>query len=147
VRQLRRSLIDRTTGAAHRTHQVFTERKPSRRGKRAAKAGPRDRADYEAFWAKERESGLMTKDTPPTTQGVEIIEAMPTTEPVARSTAERMRAHRERRRKGLHCFTLEIRAREIDVLVHRGLLSPDARNDPYAVQMALYRHLDKTLRE
>jgi hypothetical protein len=60
--------------------------------------------------------------------------------------AQRMRAHRERRRKGLHCYTLEIRAREIQVLVERGLLERDARNDPYAVKMALYRHLDKTLR-
>jgi hypothetical protein len=67
--------------------------------------------------------------------------------PNARSAAaERMRVHRERRRSGLRCFTLQIRAREIDVLVQRGLLSPDTRNDSYAVIMALYRHLDKTLR-
>ena len=70
----------------------------------------------------------------------------PTTPPIACSAAaQRMRAHRDRRRKGLHCFTLEIRRREIDVLVKRGLLEPDARNDPYEVKMALYRHLDKTL--
>ena len=67
--------------------------------------------------------------------------------PMSRSAAaERMRAHRKRRRSGLRCFTLQIRAREIDVLVQRGLLEPDARNEPYAVIMALYRHLDKTLR-
>ena len=66
--------------------------------------------------------------------------------PTTRSAAaERMRAHRDRRRKGLRCFTLEIRRREIDVLVKRGLLEPDARNDPYEVKMALYRHFDKTL--
>ena len=70
----------------------------------------------------------------------------PTTLPIACSAAgQRMRAHRDRRRKGLHCFTLEIRRREIDVLVQRGLLEPVARNDPYEVKMALYRHLDKTL--
>ena len=70
----------------------------------------------------------------------------PTSPPVVRSAAaERMRAHRDRRRKGLHCFTLEIRRREIDVLVKRGLLEPVARNDPYEVKMALYRHFDKTL--
>jgi hypothetical protein len=57
-------------------------------------------------------------------------------------SAERMRADRKR----LRCFTLEIRAREIEVLVQRGLLEPDARNEPYEVAMALYRHLDKTLR-
>ena len=67
---------------------------------------------------------------------------------IARSAAaERMRAHRSRRQKGLRCFTLEIRAREIDVLVQRKLLSPDARNDPYEVKMALYRHLEETLRD
>jgi hypothetical protein len=71
----------------------------------------------------------------------------PTPLPLARSAAaERMRVHRERRRSGLRCFTLQIRAREIDVLVQRGLLSPDARNDPYEVKMALYRHLDRTSR-
>jgi hypothetical protein len=71
-----------------------------------------------------------------------------TTSPVASSAAaERMRDHRERKRKGLRCFTLEIRAREVDTLVRRGLLEPDARNDAHAVKMALYRHLDKTLRE
>ena len=70
----------------------------------------------------------------------------PATPAIAYSAAaERMRAHRDRRRKGLHCFTLEIRRREIDVLVKRGLLEPVARNDPYQVKMALYRHLDKTL--
>jgi hypothetical protein len=62
------------------------------------------------------------------------------------AAAERMRAHRKRQREGLRCFTLEIRAREIDVLVQRGLLKPDARNDPYAIKMALYRHLDGSLR-
>ena len=70
----------------------------------------------------------------------------PTSPPVVRSAAaERMRAHRDRRRKGLHCFTLEIRRGEIDVLVERGLLESVARNDPYEVKMALYRHFDKTL--
>jgi len=43
-------------------------------------------------------------------------------------------------------FQLQIREREIDVLVQRGFLHPDARDDPYEVAMALYRHLDKTLR-
>jgi hypothetical protein len=75
------------------------------------------------------------------------VTGCPTPPPLAHSAAaERMCVHRERRRSGLRCFTLQIRAREIDVLVQRGLLSPDARNEPYAVKMALYRHLDETLR-
>lgn len=62
------------------------------------------------------------------------------------AAAERMRAHRARRREGLRCFMLEIRAREIDELIRRGLLPPDARNDAEAVKMALYEHLERTLR-
>jgi hypothetical protein len=32
-------------------------------------------------------------------------------------------------------------------LIREGLLKTDARNELHAVQLALYRHLDKTLRE
>jgi hypothetical protein len=39
-------------------------------------------------------------------------------------------------KRGSRCFTLEIRAREIDVLVQKGYLEPDARNDPYAIKTA-----------
>jgi hypothetical protein len=70
----------------------------------------------------------------------------PTTEPVLRSAAAvRMRAHRERRRLGLRCVTCQLFEREIDALVHRGLLEADARNDPYAVREALHKHLSRTL--
>jgi hypothetical protein len=66
--------------------------------------------------------------------------------PATRSTAaERMRWHRERRRNGLRCVTLEIRDREIDALARRGFLKADARNDPYAIEMALYEFLEHTL--
>jgi hypothetical protein len=59
--------------------------------------------------------------------------------------AERMRAHRSRRRAGLRCLTIELRETEIDVLIRRGLLKADVRNDPHAIRMALYAFFDRTL--
>jgi len=46
------------------------------------------------------------------------------------STAERMRAYRQRRRDGLRCVTIELRQTEIDALTRNGFLKADARNDP-----------------
>jgi hypothetical protein len=69
-----------------------------------------------------------------------------TTAPVARSlAAERMRLHRERRREGLRCLTIELRETEIDALMREGLLKLETRNDPSAVREALYAFLDGTL--
>ena len=66
--------------------------------------------------------------------------------PLSRSAAaERMRAHRERRRIGLRCVTVQLREKEIDVLIRKGLLNADARNDVYAVRDALHAYLDRTL--
>jgi hypothetical protein len=59
--------------------------------------------------------------------------------------AERMRRHRERRRDGLRCLTIELRETEIDVLIGKGLLNAETRHDPGAVCEALYAHLDQTL--
>jgi hypothetical protein len=71
-----------------------------------------------------------------------------TATPTTRSAAvERMRLHRERRRQGLRCQTVELRETEIDTLIRRGMLKADARNDPGAVCKALYAHLDRTLGE
>jgi hypothetical protein len=71
------------------------------------------------------------------------------TSPAATTTrstaAERMRRHRERRRDGLRCLTMEIRDTEIDALIGKGMLKADARNDPDAIRDALYVHLDRTL--
>jgi len=70
----------------------------------------------------------------------------PTAAPATRSAAaERMRRHRERRREGLRCLTIELRETEIDALVHKGLLKPETRNDPSAVSEAFYAFLDRTL--
>ena len=59
--------------------------------------------------------------------------------------AERMRRHRERRRDGLRCLTIELRETEIDALARNGFLRSDARNDPDAIRDALYAHLERTL--
>jgi hypothetical protein len=61
------------------------------------------------------------------------------------AAAERMRAHRERRRQGLRCFLIELRETEIDALIRKGLLKLETRNDPNAVSAALYAFLDGTL--
>jgi hypothetical protein len=70
----------------------------------------------------------------------------PTGKPAARSAAaERMHLHRERRRKGLRCLTIEFREREIDALIRQGFLRAETRNDPNAVSEALYAYFDRTL--
>jgi hypothetical protein len=61
------------------------------------------------------------------------------------AAAERMRAHRDRRRAGLRCVGVQLRETEIDVLIRKGLLKADARNDLYAVRDALHEHFDYTL--
>jgi hypothetical protein len=61
------------------------------------------------------------------------------------ASAERMRRHRQRRRDGLRVVSLQIREGEVAALVRRGLLAPEARNDPDAVVSALYVLLDRTL--
>ena len=65
--------------------------------------------------------------------------------PCPSPAAERMRRHRGRRREGLRCVTIELRETEIDVLVQKGLLRSDARNDARAVREALYQYFDSTL--
>jgi hypothetical protein len=70
----------------------------------------------------------------------------PTNQQVARSpAAERMRAHRERRKAGVRCLTVQLFEEEIDELIRRGFLKDVARNDRQAVCEALYAHLDRTL--
>ena len=70
----------------------------------------------------------------------------PTKQPAPRSAAaERMQAHRRRRRAGLRCVVVQLREKEIDVLVRKGVLNADARNDRYAVRDALHAHFDRTL--
>jgi hypothetical protein len=57
-----------------------------------------------------------------------------------------MRRHRERRREGLRCLTIELRETEIDALSPNGFLKTDARNDLRSIEMALYgEFLERTL--
>jgi hypothetical protein len=70
----------------------------------------------------------------------------PTATPTTRSAAaERMRAHRERRRLGLRCLMIQLRETEIETLIHWRLLKPEMRNDLYEIREALYVHFDRTL--
>ena len=59
--------------------------------------------------------------------------------------AERMRRHRQRRRSGLRCLVIELRATEIKTLIRKGLLKWETRNDRSAVVKALYAFFDHTL--
>jgi hypothetical protein len=68
-----------------------------------------------------------------------------TAAPVVRSATDRMRAHRERRRLGLRCLTVQLRETEIDVLISKRLLMPEARNEARAIIEAVHRHFDQTL--
>ena len=75
-----------------------------------------------------------------------MITNPPTAAPATHSpAAERMRLHRERRRKGLRCLTIELRVTEIDALVRNGFLKADARNDFRSIEIALYEFLERTL--
>ena len=68
----------------------------------------------------------------------EMMERPPSAESRARSAAaERMCRHRERRRDGLRCVTVELRETEIDALVRIGLLRAEMRHDINAVIEAL----------
>ena len=61
------------------------------------------------------------------------------------SAAERMRRHRQRRRDGLRCLTIELRETEIEDLVRKQFLKPETRNDGNAVVEALYAFLEEAL--
>jgi hypothetical protein len=52
--------------------------------------------------------------------------------------AARMRRHRQRRRNGLLCLTIELRETEIDGLVRMGFLKSEMRRDLNAVREGLY---------
>jgi hypothetical protein len=62
------------------------------------------------------------------------------------SAAERMKLHRERKKKGMRCLTIELRETEIDALIRNGFLTADTRNDAEAIIDALYAFLDRELK-
>ena len=59
--------------------------------------------------------------------------------------AARMRRHRQRRREGLRCLTVQLRETEIDMLIFKALLKPEMRNSKNAIIGALHDHFDLTL--
>ena len=59
---------------------------------------------------------------------------------------QRMARHRNRRRKGLRCVTIELRETEVDVLIRQGRLARDSRADLVAIQKALHEFFDDHLR-
>jgi hypothetical protein len=67
------------------------------------------------------------------------------TSPARSAAAERMRAHRQRRRDGLRCLTIELRETEIDALARNGFLKDNARNNLRSIEMALYEFLEYAL--
>ena len=58
---------------------------------------------------------------------------------------ERMRRHRQRRRRELRCVTIEVRRSEVDMLIARRLLAPEESTDRRALRKAIHRFLDMTL--
>ena len=67
--------------------------------------------------------------------------------PTLTAAADRMRRHRQRRRDGLRCFIIELRETEVDVLIKKGLLPAENRQDYASVQSAFYAFLDDAFGE
>ena len=58
-------------------------------------------------------------------------------------SAKRMARHRERRRNGMRCITVELREVEIAFLIRSQFLEPEDRADPIALRNAMHRWLDR----
>ena len=59
------------------------------------------------------------------------------TTPASRSSAARMTRHRERRRRGTRCVTVDVSQGERDALVVRGYLSEGERDNGVALKKAI----------
>ena len=59
------------------------------------------------------------------------------TTPAERSSAARMTRHRERRRQGTRCVTVDVSQSERDALVVRGYLSEEERDNGAAIKKAI----------
>jgi hypothetical protein len=62
---------------------------------------------------------------------------MSTTAAGSRSSVERTRRHRERRRQGTRCVRVDINQGERDALVVRGYLSEEERDNGAAIKKAI----------
>jgi hypothetical protein len=65
--------------------------------------------------------------------------------PPPSAAAKRMRLHRERRRQGLRCLTIELRETHASELIKRGCLRSEDQNEPEAVPKALSLFLDRAV--
>jgi hypothetical protein len=54
-----------------------------------------------------------------------------------------MRRHRQRRRKGLRCLTIQLRETEVLALIRTGFLKAEARHDKVGVTNAFHKFLDQ----
>jgi hypothetical protein len=84
-------------------------------------------------------------DQPGTLEGRSIQRTAISSAARSAAGAERVRIHRQRRREGLRCVTLEIRDSEINALVRRQLLKPESCSDLNAIVAALYVFLARAL--
>ena len=62
---------------------------------------------------------------------------MSTTPAESRSSAERTRRHRLRRRQGTRCVTVDVNQGELDALIVRGHLAEEERDDGAAIKKAI----------
>jgi hypothetical protein len=62
---------------------------------------------------------------------------MSTTPADYRSSAARTRRHRERRRQGTRCVTVDVSQGELDALVVRGYLAEETRGEHAAIKAAI----------
>jgi hypothetical protein len=64
---------------------------------------------------------------------------------VPSQSAMRMRRSRKRRREGLRCLRIELRATEIDALVRKKYVKTEARDERNALIQGLYEFLEEKL--
>src|SRR6476659_350841 len=62
-------------------------------------------------------------------KGERLRRRIMSTTPASRSSAARMTRHRERRRQGTRCVTVDVSQSELDALVVRGYLSEGERDN------------------
>ena len=55
----------------------------------------------------------------------------------SRSSAERTRRHRKRRRQGTRCIMVDVSGMEVSALVAKGYLPEEVRSDPKAIKAAI----------
>jgi hypothetical protein len=70
-------------------------------------------------------------------RGAESRRTMTTIPSGTPSSTERSRRHRQRRRRGTRCITVDVNELEVSVLVVKGYLPEEARNNVKAIKAAI----------